>query len=88
MKIELTISELDFKVLNTEMDAETFFQDFVNERVRVKREKIVSEIVPKLLAEKKKIPQTEDEIILLSDLESAKERQERLENNVPPNVFE
>ena len=74
-KIELTLSELDFKVLNTEMEVSTFFQDFINERIRVKRESLIMDIIPKLLADKRKIPRSEDDIILLCNLESTKERE-------------
>lgn len=81
-KIELNISELDEKVLNTEMDVETFFQDFVNERIRRLRESMIADAIPKLLASKKKIPQTEDEIILLCDLESAKDKIKRHSDNI------
>lgn len=76
--IVLHISELDEKVLNTELDCETFFQDFVNERIRRLRESMITDIIPKLLASKKKIPQTEDEIILLCDLRSVGERMEEI----------
>lgn len=79
MEIKLNISDIDYKVLNTEMDVDTFFQDFIDERIRRKRDEIIPKVVMELINAKKKIPQSEDDIIALADLESAKDRKVRIE---------
>jgi hypothetical protein len=85
----ITLSEAEEKALSTVVyDTEEWIQNAIHERCRVAIEEIVQFEVQRLLAEGKPITGSKEDIVLAANIESAKERQSRLEeeyNNLHKN---
>lgn len=76
----ITLSEAEDKALSiVAIDQNEWIQNVVHERCRIAMEEIISLEVQRLLSEGKPITGTKDDIVLQADIETAVEREIRLE---------
>jgi hypothetical protein len=76
----ITLTNAEDKALATvALDQNAWIQNAVHERCRIAIEEIVASEVQRLLAEGKPITGSKDDIVLAADIETAAERQARLE---------
>lgn len=76
----ITLSEAEDKALSTvALDQNDWIQNAVHERCRIAIEEIVQAEVQRLLAEGKPITGSKEDIVLAADIETAQERQIRLD---------
>lgn len=76
----ITLTDAEDKALSAfAIDQNEWIQNVVHERCRVAIEEILQVEVQRLLAEGKPITGTKDDIVLAADVETAAERQARLE---------
>lgn len=79
-KYTITLTDAEDKALSVvALDQNEWIQNAVHERCRIAIEEIVQAEVQRLLAEGKPITGTKDDIVLAADIETAAERQARLE---------
>lgn len=76
----ITLTDAEDKALSiVAFDQNEWIQNAVHERCRIAIEEIVASEVQRLLAEGKPITGSKDDIVLAADIETASERQTRLE---------
>lgn len=76
----ITLSEAEDKALSTvALDQNDWIQNAVHERCRIAIEEIVQAEVQRLLSEGKPITGSKEDIVLSADIETAQERQTRLD---------
>lgn len=76
----ITLTDAEDKALSAfAIDQNEWIQNVVHERCRVAIDEIVQVEIQRLLAEGKPITGTKDDIVLAADVETAAERQARLE---------
>lgn len=79
-KYTITLSDAEDKALSAvAVDQNEWIQNVVYERCRVSIEEIVQSEVQRLLAEGKPIIGSKEDIVIAADIETAAERQVRLE---------
>ena len=76
----ITLTDAEDKALSAvALDQNEWIQNAVHERCRIAVEEIVQAEVQRLLSEGKPITGSKDDIVLAADIETAAERQARLE---------
>jgi hypothetical protein len=79
----ITLSDAEDKALGVvAIDAQEWINNAVHERCRIAIEEIVAAEVQRLLGEGKPITGTKEDIVMAANLESAAERQTRLETEL------
>lgn len=79
----ITLSDAEDKALSVvAFDQNEWIQNAVHERCRIAIEEIVQAEVQRLLAEGKPITGSKDDIVLAADIETAAERQARIEAEI------
>ena len=79
-KYTIILTEAEDKALSTvALDQNDWIQNVIHDRCRIAIEEIVQAEVQRLLSEGKPITGSKDDIVLAADIETAAERQARLE---------
>lgn len=79
-KYTITLTDAEEKALSAYMlDNNEWIQNAVHERCRIAIEEIVQSEVQRLLSEGKPITGSKEDIVLAADIETAQERQARLD---------